>query len=675
MLMRLSDSVSSLPLVGPVYAKRLKKLGIDTINDLLHHVPNRYIDFRNTSNINTLQIGDIATVKGEVTSIKNQYTKSGKKIQIAQIDDKTGKINVIWFNQPYLIRNIEPNQEISIAGEINWFGRTKAFISPEYEMARGKKFGVHTGRLIPVYPETKGVSSKWLRGRINFAYPKVKNKIKDYLPKETRKEFQLENIKRSIKFVHFPENLDQARNGRKRLALNELLFFQLTSLKRKREWKRKKAVYELSLNKKEVNNFIKSLPFELTKSQKRTINELLNDLSKDTPMNRLLEGDVGSGKTVVAACACLVSFLNGYQTVIMAPTQILAEQHFNTLKEGFESFKLRAALITSQKQIKDPGSIDLFIGTHSLIHNKVNFDNVALVVIDEQHRFGVKQRSHLVKKSKGGEMSPHVLTMTATPIPRTIALTAYGDLDLSTLDELPKGRIPITTWIVSLKKRESAYVWVQEQIIKNKIQAFVVCPLIEESDKETMKSIKAVTTEYERLKRVFQNLKIGLLHGRLKAKEKDRVVSKFKKGELDVLVTTPVVEVGIDIPNANIMIIEGADRFGLAQLHQLRGRIGRGDKKSYCLLFAENPSKRVNQRLSALKRERSGFKLAEIDLKLRGPGEIFGIRQHGFPELKIASWQNFKLIKNARKIAEMAYENPKMFKNLLDSFEKLQNFS
>ena len=382
-------------------------------------------------------------------------------------------------------------------------------------------------------------------------------------------------------------------------------------------------------------------------------------------MNRLLEGDVGSGKTVVAAIAAFTAFANGYQSVFMAPTQILAQQHFVTLNEIFKPFSVRVTLATSEGVKKGPGKTDIFVGTHALIHKRVSFDNVALVVIDEQHRFGVEQRAHLVDLTGKKKKAPHLLTMTATPIPRTVALTLYGDLDLSTLNELPKGRQKITTWIVPPQKRQGAYGWIDKEIEKESAQAFLICPLIEESEAETMKQVKAATVEYKNLKKLFVSRRVGLLHGKMKAKDKDIIMQHFKKSELDILVSTPVVEVGIDIPNATIMVIEAAERFGLSQLHQLRGRVGRGAKKSYCLLFAESHGQNVITRLNALTKGLSGFELAELDLKLRGPGEVFGTRQHGFLDLKIANWQDTELIKKAKELAQEAFAKPKKFSKLL----------
>ncbi len=667
--MELELSVSKLNFVGPIYARRLKRLDIHTVSDLLHHIPHRYQDFRIISDIERAQIGEIVTIKAKVLEIKNVYTKKRKILQKAIVADQTGEMQIIWFNQRYLVKNIEVGKIYSFAGKVDWFDKRKTLISPEYEKVVDK-VTLHTGRLVPIYPETYKLSSKWLRGRIFYSLSKFKPLLEEFLPKDILLKNNLMDFQTAIEKVHFPETLEEAQKGRKRLSLNELLFYQLRSLYRKSDWKKIKVNHKLFIDKKLIKIFIDSLPFELTKSQKKAIEEIFNDLKSEHPMNRLLEGDVGSGKTVVSAACSFASFVNGYQTVFMAPTQILANQHFNTLKNLLEKFKVRIELVTSSINKKDFGKTDIFVGTHALIHKKVSFDSVALVVIDEQHRFGVEQRSKLIKKSSEGRKAPHVLTMTATPIPRTVALTIYGDLDLSTLDELPKGRKPITTWLVPPQKREAAYKWIEEKIKNEKVQGFVICPLIEESEVETMKQVKAATKEFERLKIIFQTLKIGLLHGKQNADKKNEVLESFKKGDIDILVATPVVEVGIDVPNATLMIIEASERFGLAQLHQLRGRIGRGEKKSYCLLFTESKSEKVLKRLNALKENKSGFELAELDLKLRGPGEIFGTRQHGFPELKIASWQDTELIKKAREIAQEAINSRSKFQKL---FQKLES--
>lgn len=637
--MDINSPISELPLVGPVYQNRLEKLDIRSINDLLHHVPHRYLDFSQTVAIAHASIGDIVTVKGEVTSFKNQYTRSGRQIEVLELQDSTGKVQVIWFNQPYLINSIKVGDQLAVAGELTWFGRKKAFISPEY--------GINsTGRIVPIYPETSGISSKWLRARIKDVFIRL-TPLPEFLPSATLKKLNLMGYWEAILAVHFPKSLEETQRGRIRLAFNELLAIQTTSLQKKLAWRKNHTVYKLKIDKNQLPEFVGSLKFKLTKSQQSAINDITKDLSNDIPMNRLLEGDVGSGKTVVAAAAIFQTFTNGYQTVFMVPTQILAQQHFNTLKQLFAPFKIRIALVTGAGIVSDLGKTDVFIGTQALLNQKKLFEKTALVVIDEQHRFGVEQRELLIKRSGKRTYVPHILNMTATPIPRTIALSLYGDLDLSTLNELPPNRQKITTWVVPSTKRQAAYEWIKAQ----KTQVFIVCPLIEEGQTETTISVKSAKKEYENLLKIFPKLKLDLLHGKLTAGEKNAVIDKFKSGETDILVTTPVVEVGIDVPNANIMLIEGTERFGLAQLHQLRGRVGRGSTKSYCLLFTDSQSPKVITRLSAMQKNLTGFELAELDLHLRGPGEIYGVRQHGIPALKIASWQDIDLIKRAKEVA------------------------
>ncbi|MFH1971254.1 MAG: ATP-dependent DNA helicase RecG [Patescibacteria group bacterium] len=674
--MKLSSPVSELSLVGPYYQKKLSKLGIVTVLDLINHIPHRYIDFSQTFSISKVKVGDILTVKGKVKSVKNQYTRTVRKIQVAEIEDSTGSISAVWFNQPYLINTLNEGDVVSLSGKIDWFGRKVAFISPEYEKNVTGKVGLHTGRLVPIYPETSGLSSKWLRGRIKEAIISLSGEIVEILPNEVLNKHDLTELKDSYYFVHFPENLKQAEDGRKRLAFDELLYLHIASLRRKLDWQKNDSTFDLKIDKKAVDTFIKNLNFKLTNSQKGIVDEIFSDFSKKYPMNRLLEGDVGSGKTVVAAIGTFISFINGYQTVFMAPTQILAQQHYNTLKELFEPFKARISLLTSGQVKKDLGKEDIFVGTHSLINKNALFDKVSLVVIDEQQKFGVDQREKLVKKAKNKKVSPHVLNLTATPIPRTVALTLYGDLDLSTLKELPPGRKPITTWLVPPAKREGAYKWIQENIEKEKVQVYIVCPLIEESEKETMQTVKSAKSEFEKLKKVFPNLSLDLMHGKLKSKEKEDIIERFKKGKTDILVSTPVVEVGIDVGNATIMVIEAAERFGLSSLHQLRGRVGRGNKKSYCLLFTENKNEKVTTRLSAMQKNLNGFELAELDLRLRGPGEVFGTKQHGFPELKIASWQDISLIKKTKEVAQDVIKNPNEYKELIkiiDARSKITN--
>lgn len=648
--MDLNSKITDLPRVGPFLEKKFKKLGIETIENLFYHVPSHYVDYSLITTVNKVHPGETITLRAKIISITNIFSKRGVRMQIGSVEDGTGKLTVVWFNQPFLVRMLYPGKLVSLSGKVGFFNRKLCLTSPDYELINDEeKETLHTGRLVPVYPETAGLSSKWIRTQIKNAFQHTE--IVDFLPN------QKINLKDAIQKVHFPKDLKETEIGRKRLAFNELLKFQLQSEFRKLNWRKNKTKTKLDISQSAVQEFTQSLPFKLTNSQETSIDEILNDMKKDIPMNRLLEGDVGSGKTVVAAAAMFVSFINGYQSILMAPTQILAIQHYETLKKLLDKFNIRISLLTSTSKKMELGRSDIFVGTHSLIHTKIKFDKVALVVIDEQHRFGVEQRQHLTKKSG----TPHILTMTATPIPRTVALTAYGDQDLSIIKEMPKGRQKIITWVVPEQKRQKAYEWIESQILSDKSQVFIVCPLIEDSEIETMKDIKSVTTEFEKLKSIFPKFKLGLLHGKVKPKEKDEILKSFRTGKTDILVATPVVEVGIDIPNATIMVIEAAERFGLAQLHQLRGRVGRGKKKSYCLLFSNFHSGAAFQRLKAMEKTHSGFELAELDLKLRGPGEIFGTKQSGFPELKIASWNNYEMIKETKEVAQDIIKNPKKY--------------
>lgn len=640
-----------------MYAKRLEKLGIFKLEDFLFHVPFRYDDFSLVSKIDRVQAGETVTIKGILENIENQYTKRFKTLQKATIKDDTGSIDTIWFNQPFLTRALKKGDNVSLSGKVSLSKNKLELISPDYEVIFENQT-IHTGRLVPVYPETRGVSSKWLRRQVHKLLEQ-KNEINELLPESVISRNRLMNLGDALEKIHFPNTLDEAQKARERLSFDELFEIQLSSLVRKKDWEKEKIKKPFELEKflTNIDEFIRSLPFELTNAQKRETDVILKDISSDTPMNRLLEGDVGSGKTVVAAIAMYIAYLNKKKSLLMAPTEILANQHYKTIISLLSPFGISVGLITGSSK-KDKGKdFDIFIGTHALIYQDIK--NVGLVVIDEQQRFGVEQRGILREKGK----NIHVLTMTATPIPRTVALTMYGDLDLSVLNEMPKGRVEIKTWLVPPQKRDGAYKWIGKQIIENKDQVFIVCPFIEES--ESMVTVKAATKEFERLKKeVFPKLRLELLHGKIKAKEKDEILQSFRNGDIDILVSTPVVEVGIDIPNATIMMIEEAERFGLAQLHQLRGRVGRGDKQSYCLLFTQSKNSLTLDRIRALETMHSGAELAELDLKLRGPGQIYGVLQHGTTNLKVASFSDFELIEKTKQEAKRIFSEIEKYPQL-----------
>ncbi|MDP3724658.1 MAG: ATP-dependent DNA helicase RecG, partial [bacterium] len=567
--MTISDPVELIPLVGPMHAKRLQKLGIGTVQDLLLHIPFRYEDLRKTSTIIEAVVGDTVTIRGIVEKVGTMKTpRRGLFLTTMIMTDATGKLDVIFFNQPYLARSFYKNMTVQVSGKVELDRGRKIMRMPEFERIDGGKTPIHTGRLVPVYAETRGISSKWLRSRIAHVLNNVS--IREWRPSSV-------DLQTSLHLVHFPAIPDDVGIARSRLAEDELLLLHVRSLLRRKEWKEKRRAPVILPDNDMVNRFLSFLPFTLTHDQQTAVQEILADLSHDQSMNRLLQGDVGAGKTVVAALAMAVVVHHGYSSLLMAPTEILAQQHFKTLQTLLAPLKIPVFLQTgSIKQLNQKKQPVVVVGTHALLSANVRLDNIGLIIIDEQHRFGVAQRAMLRKKGK----SPHVLTMTATPIPRTAALTVYGDLDVSWITELPIGRKDIKTFLVPNHKRIKAAGFIREHVRKGR-QAFIICPFIEPS--ENITTVRAATQEFERLKKmVFPDLKLGLLHGRLASKEKTRVLQAFTNRAIDILVSTPVVEVGIDIPNATIMLIEGAERFGLAQLHQLRGRVGRGEHQSFC---------------------------------------------------------------------------------------------
>jgi ATP-dependent DNA helicase RecG len=604
--------------------------------------------------IKSLEANTLASIKATVVSAKNIFTRGGKQIQKATFADESGQIEATWFNQKFLVDALNKNPEVYVSGKVDVFNGKLVFTSPEYEPVRGRP-PIHTAGLIPKYPETYGVSSKWLRSRIAPLLSTLDTlSIEDYLPQSVVSEENFAPLSKALVGIHFPKNAEILEKAKERLAFDELFLLQLASCIRKNEWNSKKNSYTMKATLKSLADIIAKLPFTLTQAQQNALADILKDFNGKTPMNRLVQGDVGSGKTIVAALAMLVTHQHGHKSIVMAPTEILATQHFATIQKFLQDYNVKVELITSstKKSVKtnlSQSDATIFVGTHALLHRQLPED-IALVVVDEQHRFGVEQRAKLLQFTK----TPHLLSMTATPIPRTIALSMYGELDLSIIDEMPVGRIPVKTWVVSDEKRARAYSWIKDEIRTKKIQAFVVCPLIDESEDEKLSEVKAVKAEYDRLKNdIFPNLNLSLLHGKLKSSEKQQIIENFQAHKSNILVSTPVIEVGIDIKNANIMVIEGAERFGLSQLHQLRGRVGRGEQESYCLLFTSSPKGESLERLKAMEKYYSGFKLAEIDLELRGPGEIYGLQQHGFSRLKIASFADRALVAKSHKHATL----------------------
>jgi len=651
--MNANQTIRNLPRTRSLTINKLIKLGVDTFQDLLNYYPSRYNDYSLISPVAQLRIEQLATIKVQVVSAKTHLTRSGKRMQQFEVEDASGKITAVAFNQPYLLRIFKPGSLLSISGVCQLIGTGKVFTVQDYEVLNTlEQPTTHTGRLVPVYSETSGLSSKTIREKIKYVLSEII--VSESLPKEIMMYNRLINCTSAYQQIHFPDNFERLHQAQQRLAFEELFMLQLSSALLKKQRQSNVVDQPIILNQKHVNllkDFINNLPFKLTSAQQQAWEIIKSDLSKKQPMNRLLQGDVGSGKTVVAALAAYLLFLNNQKTAIMAPTEILAQQHFATIKDLFKGCIKTPKIILqtgSLKQLKPKIKYDIIIGTQALLTEKLNLKNFGGVVIDEQHRFGVKQRAMLSDKTK----NPHLLTMTATPIPRTIALTLFSDLDISIINEMPFGRIPIKSYLVPLSKRQAGYEWITKQISEKKAQVFVICPLVEESQVETNISIKAAEKEYILLQKVFPKFKVSLIHGKKSSKEKQTTMTDFVNRKIDILVSTSLVEVGVDAPGATIMIIEGAERFGLAQLHQLRGRIGRNSVQSYCFLYTENTDQKIQERLSYFVKNTNGLALAEYDLKNRGTGELFGQKQHGQSGLKIASLFDLNMIETTKKAVE-----------------------
>ena len=678
----IDSPITPLKGISSNLAAKFDKLGVLTIRDLLYFFPNRHLDYSRMKTISELAEGNEETIIANVWQVR-EVRLGGRRSTEAIVGDDSGNVRVVWFNNPYITKQLATNKRVVLSGRLGIFKGRPVFQSPEWELLEDREL-THTGRLVPLYPLTRGLHPRPVRKLMKQVVDSWSSKVEDFLPSRLRQRCNLLELPQAISQAHFPEDEAIKDRARVRLAFDELFLLQLGVLSRKHRWQQSQSATPFTTESSLLETWLQSLPFTLTDAQQRVIKEILADLGQSKPMSRLLQGEVGSGKTVVAVTALLIAAANGYQGAFMAPTEILAEQHFTNIchllsgagrqqvKEDYQhSYSglmkkavtvalligdIKGATKQELQQRINKGDIDIVIGTHALIQKEVNFCRLGLVIVDEQHRFGVSQRSTLRKKG----FSPHMLVMTATPIPRTLALTLYGDLDLSVIDQLPPGRQEIKTKWLKPVQREKAYTFLRRQLAEGR-QAFIICPLIEES--ETIQA-RAATAEFERLSQeIFSDLRLGLLHGRMSAAEKEGVMSRFRSAELDILVSTPVVEVGIDIANATVMLIESADRFGLSQLHQFRGRVGRGKEQSYCLLLAENPSEIARQRLDIIEKLQDGFQLAEEDLKMRGPGEFFGTRQSGIPDLRMAKLSDVALLELARKEAIRLFENDPGLKN------------
>lgn len=653
--------VQSLKGIGPAKAKLFQKLGIRNVEDLFYYYPRGYKDKSILTDIKDLVPEHTYTIRATVAARPIEVrSKKGLLVVKAPVSDETGKINIVWFNNRFIKNSIKQGDELFFYGKVKLMGRDLVMESPEFEKTNSTA-SINLLRIVPEYPLTEGLSQKDVRKAVNTALEHTEGMLTDIFPEDFRKRYQLSEINFSVNNLHFPETMFNMNLAVKRFKFEELFILQSGLI----HIKRMNSAEEqgITFTQYDEREFIGKLPFSLTNAQLKVVDEIFKDMEKSKPMNRLVQGDVGSGKTIVALMAMYKCTRNGYQSLMMVPTEILAEQHYLSFKQILEGTGIRIELLKGSMTAKEKNAVlqrvkdheaDIIIGTHALIQDKVEFANVGLVITDEQHRFGVRQRNVLSEKGS----NPDILVMTATPIPRTLTLILYGDLDVSLIDELPPGRKMIETYFIDSSKKERFYNFVKKELDQGR-QAYFVCPLVEESEKLDLNSATQYRDELQ--SKYFKDYKVGLLHGKMKADEKNQVMEEMRQGNIHILVATTVIEVGVNIPNATIMAIENADRFGLAQLHQLRGRVGRGEHQSYCILVSDTDSKVAVERLRYMTKSENGFDIAEKDLELRGAGEVLGQKQHGLPELKIADiLSDTALLKQSRDAVEYLYDSGKL---------------
>jgi len=655
----MTNQLQNMAGIGPKTIDKLAKLGIFTTKDLLFHFPRDYIDFSHFTTIGIAPLEENISLKVKVLNFNNIHSRRGKNIQIAKVADKSDQLTLFWLNQSYLSKTITPGKIINIAGQISIYKGQKTMFFPRISIDK-------TNKIIPIYPETKGITSAWFTKIISKNFESLSFFIQDPLPAKIKKTNHLPDLVDSLFKIHQPQTISDITTAKSRLSVDELLAIHLNSILQKQHWQNLKSHHQLTLSQSftnKIKRLIKSLPFKLTHDQKQVWQEISTDLTSTKITNRLLQGDVGSGKTIIALLSAYLTHLNHKLSVIIAPTQILANQHYQTFKKLLSKVPIVLVTADNKKNISKITNNSIVISTHSIFYHHQHIkDKVSLLIIDEQHKFGVDQRGKLLTQ----KYPPHTITMTATPIPRSIELTLLGNLDISTIKQMPKARLKIKSYSIPLTKQLDCYHWLAKQIKTNHSQAFVVCPFITESDK--LNQVVSAQLEYKKLTNLLPSLSIGLLHGGLKSADRQTIVTDFIQNKYHILVTTPIIEVGVDIKNANYMIINSADRFGLSQLHQLRGRIGRGSKQAYCFFFSSSLSQKTQDRLKFISKTNDCFKIAKYDLESRGPGTIFSTLQHGFPQLKLANLSNITLNQKVRLIAKDILKNhPKSVDKILST--------